>query len=159
VRFLRYAMLSETLNCLIANCVMSLTPILLVNGSITMDTAYWQDIWLGSHRTVTRCVTDPLHLGGHIYVGSRGLLILTLYEPKSQHVSHPSQSLLSSSGSVLSRKTHLRVITLQTCPVTQMLFLKRKMLIPKSRRTWKSSESSGVVISCAQNRMHQHHFW
>lgn len=64
---------------------MSLTPILLSNGSVTSDTAYWQDIWLGSHKTVIYCVTDPVYSGGHIYVGSRGLLILTFYEPRSKH--------------------------------------------------------------------------
>ena len=48
---------------------MSLTPIILPNGSITGDTAHWTDIWLGSHKLVIECVAKPAEVGGHIFVG------------------------------------------------------------------------------------------
>lgn len=88
---------------------MSLTPILLLNGSITSNTTYWQDIWLGSHKAVTQYVTDPLRLGGHSNVGSRGLLILTLYEPESQHDTEV-QNILMHSNIVCSKQGTSRAL-------------------------------------------------
>ena len=58
------------LRCLIGYCVMSLTPILLPNGTITCDTGHWSDIWLGSHSTILDCVQQPQQVGGYVHVGT-----------------------------------------------------------------------------------------
>lgn len=52
------------------NCIVSLTPIRMLDGSITSDTGRWDDIWLASHKAVTDCVHEPLQMGGHIHVGT-----------------------------------------------------------------------------------------
>ena len=51
------------------SCLMSLTPIRLLEGLVTSDVSRWDDMWLASHKAVTECVDDPYRTGGHIHVG------------------------------------------------------------------------------------------
>ncbi len=77
----------ENLRC-VGHCYMSLTPIRMPNGSVTSDTAYWDDIWLGSHKAVTECVSRPLQVGGYIHVG-KYLTMPKHLESQFQYAQYP----------------------------------------------------------------------
>ena len=46
-----------------------MTAILLDNGTITSDTAYWHDIWVNAYSTLSECVDFPYGVGGYHHIG------------------------------------------------------------------------------------------
>lgn len=56
------------------NCHVAITPIRLLNETITCDSAYWHDIWLNAQSTLSHCVDLPRSIGGYHHIGARALV-------------------------------------------------------------------------------------
>ncbi len=126
-----------------------------------MDTAYREDTWLASHRTVTQYIPNPLYLKGYIHISSPRLLILTFYEPKSKHVSqvnlHSHHSLVWLLCRVARHTSKMFTRHTYFFRILKLVLSTREVLTSKTRRTLKFARILGLdnIVFYVQSRIQQ----